>query len=92
MPREKLRRLLSQLHDELADAPPMEDSERVLLRNIARDIKTVLDSGGDVSTDADEPNLTESLGEAAVQFEASHPRLVTIISQISDLLRTIGIR
>jgi hypothetical protein len=91
MPREKLRRLLNRLHEELTDAPPMDDTERAMLRDIAEDIRSVLSAEGDLAETATEPNLTRSLGEATAQFEASHPRLVSVLTQISDLLRSIGI-
>jgi len=86
MDQRRLQELLTALHEELLAAGPVDAKNRDLLRHIASDIRSRLDTGGDADDAARYQGLSGSLREAAAAFEASHPRLTTAMEKVIDTL------
>lgn len=86
MPRDALRKNLTRLHAELESVENLDEDTHALLRRAASDIEKVL---GDDEADAHSPRA--QLNEIAVRFEAEHPRLASILSELADTLSKLGI-
>ena len=86
MHKENLRQHLSNLHTELASVKNLDEEMESLLRQVADDIEGVI---------ADRPveasPVKDRLGEMAVSFEAEHPQLAGILTQLADTLSKLGI-
>jgi hypothetical protein len=87
-----LRQQLAALHAELARTSSVDPQSRELLASILGDITRLLGPAGtSTGVVADEPDLTEKLDGAAVQFEAEHPALGAAIRRLVDALGKAGI-
>lgn len=86
MNKEQLQSQLSQLHEELAAQPTLDESNRALLQQLAGDIQLLLDD----DTSAEE-GLVERLEQQSVRFESDHPTLGSTLRQIIDALGRMGI-
>lgn len=89
MDTEQLRAHLEQLHVELQQSGAVNDSDRELLENLARDVQEILDRG-DTNTPA-ASGLGERLREAIAQLESSHPRITILMGEVIDQLAFLGI-
>ena len=89
MTHEKLRELLSRVHEHLSTSGSSLDAEsRRLLGALMRDIERALGAGAaDAAAAAAAPRL-ESL---AVRFEAGHPGLAKTLRELIDALVKAGI-
>ena len=86
--KQRLQKLLEELHTELGSADALDDQAKEQLRGIAQEIE------GAVGPDEDKRLGGEALNqleEAAVDFEVDHPRLAGILGQITDTLAKLGI-
>lgn len=89
MPREKLRELVAQLHEELEETGSVDAESRALLEALTVDIDKVV---GDEPTGPEEhESALEQVEEAAVGFEAEHPRVAGILREIFSALSRVGI-
>jgi predicted component of type VI protein secretion system len=89
MPKKELELKLRALHDELAATDALDPTLRKQLRHVADDIEQLLDTGrGEEQQDDD---LEDRARQAAVDFEAEHPRLAHVLSEIADTLTKLGI-
>ena len=71
------------------DALPIDDDEaRHRLEALIADIETTLDDPETVGTDR---SLGERLKASIVGFEATHPRLATLMNDVVEKLGNIGI-
>ena len=86
MPRQALRKQLTELHGELASASELDPELRELLREVAGDIEKLL---GEEPSTADQ--LQGRIRQATVDFEAEHPRLAHILGDLADTLTKLGI-
>jgi len=87
MSRESLQQHLHELRSELSVAErKLDDDLHALLRGVADDIENLL---GEEPV-APHPGK-ERLEEIALKFEAEHPRLASILSDISDMVSKLGI-
>lgn len=89
MPREQLRRLVDQLHDELSDGQEIDAESRRLLTELTGDIEALV--GEQPSAPEEHESALERAEEAAVGFEAEHPRLSGILREIMSALGRLGI-
>ncbi len=89
MDKQQLHQTLEQLHADLQHAQSVDDSERELLQNLAKDIQELLDRS-EASTQHYR-SLGERLSAALLRFELSHPALTASIAQAVDGLNRIGI-
>ena len=86
MHREALRENLRKLHTELASVEELDEDLHTLLRQVADDIENTL---GDEAVEAH--SVRAQLEDAAVKFEADHPRLAGILSELADTVNKLGI-
>jgi hypothetical protein len=87
--RQRLRELLEKLHDELQRTEATDEAGRERLRYLEADIRTLLQRS-DENADDDE-TIRERFQESIDHFEATHPQLTLMISQISTILSNAGI-
>lgn len=87
MAKETLKQQLTHLHDELASGEALDPETRELLARVSRDIERVLDENDDV----DNASIVARVESAALEFEASHPRLARFLGEITDTLAKIGV-
>lgn len=90
MDRRELHDALEKLHEELHDAHPVGDAERVLLAELAQDIRRVLDEPGDAGEER-RRGLEGRLTESILELEESHPQLVASLRTVVNYLSDIGI-
>jgi len=88
MPKKELELKLRELHDELASTGTLDPALRKQLRHVADDIEQLLDTERGEERDDD---LEDRARQAAVDFEAEHPRLAHVLSEIADTLTKLGI-
>ncbi len=88
---QNLRDLLEQLHKELERTDSVDEKGNEMLRHLDADIRTLLKrSGKGAELEADEPML-ERLQDTIDHFEATHPRLTTVLSEMMTILSNAGI-
>jgi len=81
MSKETLHEAIARLHDELRDAPQLDDESRRMLQQMAGEV------GRAAAGEAHAPRL-EAL---AVRFEAGHPSLAASLRGIADALGRVGL-
>lgn len=85
MKNDDLRKILEQLHAELAGTQPIDAALRERLQALQRDI-------GDALAKATPPaSLRGRLEGAVVHFEASHPTLARRLATVIDTLALYGL-
>jgi hypothetical protein len=89
MENDKFRKLLEQVHNEIAQAESVDENGQELLAHLAADIQELLER----SEPSEESNLSiqERLQKAIDEFEVSHPTLTNTLSQLSAVLSNAGI-
>jgi Domain of unknown function (DUF4404) len=87
--RARLQQLLAELRTQLAESTSVDAKTRARLEATITDTERAL-SGQPPRRGAGEP-LTERLGEAAGDFEATHPTLSGTLGSIIDALGRMGI-
>jgi len=91
MPEKALQQHLADLHDELAAASDLDPALRRQLREVADEIETLLGAPPTAPTSPEEGQLQERIRLATVEFEAEHPRLARVMSDVADTLTKLGI-
>lgn len=89
MPKQRLRELVSSLHEELERTPQVDAEGRELLRELTGDIEDLV--GHDEPPGESRDSAAARVENAAVRLEAEHPRLAGILGEIVDALGRIGI-
>lgn len=89
MTRQELRELLEKLHSELEQMDVKDEASRERLRHLDADIRDLLQRSGE-DLDADE-SMLERLQDSIDHFEASHPQLTLMLSQMMTILSNAGI-
>jgi hypothetical protein len=84
-----LRELLERLHQELERTEAVDEKGNELLRHLDADIRSLFKRSG-AKTEADEPVL-ERLQDTIDHFEATHPRLTLVLSEMMTILSNAGI-
>ena len=86
MPKETLKRNLARLNEELAASDTLDAKTRAQLSQVVDDIEQLLaDEGGDGE------NIGRRIAAAAYRFEAGHPNLARIMSEVTDALAKLGV-
>lgn len=86
-----LHELLEQLHKELERTETVDEQGNEMLHHLDADIRKLLKrSGTEAEIDADE-SVLERLQDTIDYFEASHPRLTTVLSEMMTILSNAGI-
>ena len=86
---QNLRELLEKLHNALERTEATDEAERERLRQLEADIRTLLERSGE-KTAADE-SMLERFQDSIDHFEATHPDLTMMISQMMTILSNAGI-
>jgi hypothetical protein len=86
--KQRLQKLLEELHAELGQADALDDQAKDQLRGIAQQIEGAVGPDENKGLGSEAMNQLE---EAAVDFEVEHPRLAGILGQITDTLAKLGI-
>lgn len=86
---QKLRELLEQLHQELERTDAVNEKGDELLRHLDADIRSLLKRSG-AKVEADE-SVLERLQDTVDHFEATHPGLTAIVSEMMTILSNAGI-
>ncbi|RPI93372.1 MAG: DUF4404 family protein [Chloroflexi bacterium] len=84
-----LRELLEKLHNELERTEAMDESGREKLRHLDADIRSLLKRSGE-EAETDE-SILERLQDSIDHFEATHPRLSLMLSEMMTILSNAGI-
>ncbi len=88
---QNLRDLLEQLHKELERTDTVDEKGNEMLRHLDADIRNLLKrSSPGAEIEADEP-LLDRLQDTIDHFEATHPRLTTVLSEMMTILSNAGI-
>ncbi|MDE3090613.1 MAG: DUF4404 family protein, partial [Chloroflexota bacterium] len=88
MDNRQLRETLEQLHSQLGQAQPVDDSTRQVLQHLMKDIEQVLKIPGDIP--AQHANsLSARLTASLKHFEDSHSDLTLTIKQVLDNLAQV---
>lgn len=91
MPKERLRQLLRELHDELERTDSVEADSRRLLTSTMQDVQALLERSDGGATDGEHGTLGAALRDATLQFEGEHPKLAALLGRVVDALSQIGI-
>jgi len=97
--REQLRQTLDQLHQQLQGAKDLDPQLAAQLRTTTAEIEQKLSAIGSAPPAAaveqaepqEEESFQDSLQQAAVHFEESHPTLYGTVSRLIDVLAQLGI-
>lgn len=88
--RKRITEKLSELHENIKDGDPIAPELHEPLHEAIGQVEQAVE----VNEDADEGDhsiLTETLGDLALGFEVSHPKLTGILNRISEILAGAGI-
>lgn len=85
MNQDRLRRILEQLHAELASTDAVDAPLRDRLRRLQRDVRDAL------ATETPPASLRERLEDGVAHFEASHPTLASRLAEVIDTLALYGL-
>lgn len=87
--RKRITEKLSELHENIKSGDPIASEIHDPLHEAIGKVEEAVDEKADA--DADHSNLTETLGDLALNLEVSHPRITDILNRISELLAGAGI-
>jgi uncharacterized protein DUF4404 len=82
---ERLRRILEQLHAELAGTEPVDGAARAQLRRLQDEITDAL------SKETPPGALRQRLENSVAEFEASHPVVARRLAEVIDTLALYGL-
>jgi Domain of unknown function (DUF4404) len=93
MTKQALAEILVKLYEELQKTPTLDDDDRVSMQVLAGEIQAALDRSAHPSTteSTNPPAISKRVEDSIQSFEAHHPQLTTILSQIADRLADMGI-
>jgi hypothetical protein len=87
MNKDELRARLAALHEELDGVDSVDAETRILLRQLAADIRPIVDPPAHASTDAPHPaTLKERLAQSITAVEGSHPKLAQTLTDLVDTM------
>lgn len=84
--RQKLEATLQELHDYLANAKDIDETQAEMLRTALGEIQSTLDS-----QEVDSSSLAHSLVDRTLSFSETHPTLTNAVGRMADLLSQMGI-
>lgn len=88
---QELTTLLKKLQTELESGQPVNDDLRASLRQLDQDIQAALGQGSPLSTSTSEETLEARAQALEARFEADHPYLASLVSDLIDKLGKMGI-
>jgi hypothetical protein len=87
---ERLRRTLTELHEELESSGAIDPGLRDPLREVLHEIQDALDRS-DTEARTHGASLSERLQEMALEFERDHPTLAGTLNRLTHALSSMGI-
>ena len=87
---QELRKLLEQLQSEMEATQSVDEMGRELLRRLDADIHELLERSGE-SSRRPRSSMLLQLQDGIDYFEATHPRLTAVLSQMLNSLNNAGI-
>lgn len=87
---EELQAELKKLHDILAEPGQLDPDTVTALRQAADDIRKALEASGQARS-GPVAELRQQIDQLALQFESDHPQLARVLTQVTDLLSSLGI-
>ncbi len=88
-----IRRMLTQLHDELERTQTLDENEQAMMRHLMNDIREMLARTEHQKNPSYQLNNTfmDQLEESVETLEVSHPTLSSLIRKALDTLNIAGI-
>ncbi len=86
----ELRTLLQQLQDEISKTPAVDEKGRQMLQSLDEDIRALLQRSAGQPAQAN-PAINQRLSSALYHFEATHPILTRLLSELMETLSNAGI-
>jgi hypothetical protein len=90
MEKDRLLKLLEELHAELSAAGTLDPETRDRVQALADDIDRLTDDTKD-NQELDKEPLTSGLHDLVLKFEGDHPQLSAAIGRVADALAAMGI-
>ncbi len=90
MPKEKLKKSLNRLNDEIRSLPKQDAPQAEKLMDLHGQASAYLRDGASVGREAHR-TLLQELREMAARFEVSHPDMTDGINQVLSALSNMGI-
>ncbi|MBL4633243.1 MAG: DUF4404 family protein [Kofleriaceae bacterium] len=84
--RKRLSAKLDEINEHL-EAEPVESEKAESLQNAMGTLRTAVEA----ESDDEHEELAQVFGDAALEFEVSHPKLTSVLNQISQILAGAGI-
>ncbi len=79
---------MNDLRSQISALPPEDEPHRQHLNGLVGDIERLVGSSGDLRA---QEHLGENLNASMLRFEASHPRIATVLNQLAEKLGAMGI-
>ena len=86
-----LKASLKTLHANLASTNEVDDELKDLLHQLDTDIKSLLETRADDTTDTTTYGLAERTQEITAKFAVRHPRLEPALRELGNILSSMGI-
>ena len=90
MANEERLKMLEEFRNQVAQAEPLDEEDRILLLSLDKEIQRLVDRSED-ETDDTPDTVLEQLQESIEHFEQTHPTLTLTLSQMMTVLSNAGI-
>ena len=90
MDKEKLRKILEDLHEELRQTPDVDKKGREILQHLSSDVQDLLGSLEEGGHERRTHAINARLREAVGHFEVSHPDFSATLGRVLDTLAGMG--
>jgi hypothetical protein len=87
---QELRKRIEQLHAEIENTHTVDKKGQELLLHLDADIRELLERTGEDRAQV-RPTTVERMEESLNHFEATHPALTTLLTELLESLRNAGI-
>jgi hypothetical protein len=88
---DSLRLKLERIHESLATAEGLDDSTVEAMKTVAADIQKIIDAPDESDMTDELTTIHQRVRDMVDEFETKHPHITDVLSQITDLLASIGI-
>lgn len=88
---DSLQAKLERIHESLATAEGLDESTVEAMKTVAADIQRIIDAPDESDTSDELTTIRKHVRDMVDEFESKHPHITEVLSQITDLLASIGI-
>ena len=88
---DSLQSKLERIHESLATAEGLDESTVEAMKTVAADIQRIIDAPDESDTADELTSIRQRVRDMVDEFETKHPHITEVLSQITDLLASIGI-